>query len=94
MTVTTCSFSGIRVTVKTASSPSATGAASPIRRPGAGSARIIPRPVGSASVLPPGFLSSTVNVSLSSVIVSSSTGTRMVFVVSRGSKRRVPVTGV
>ena len=57
--------------------------------PGIGSAAIVPTPHASSSVALDGFRSSTSKVSLGSDIESVSTGTWMVFVVSRGSKRSV-----
>ena len=76
--------------MKTASFPSATGAASSMLSPGIGSAAIVPLPLASSSVARDGFRSSTSKFSLGSDIESTSTGTWMVFVVSRGSKRSVP----
>ena len=84
MTDTTWLVAGRSVTVKTAAPPSATGSASPMLRPGIGSAVIVPSPVESASVVPMGVLSSTVNVSLDSCVESTNTGTRMIFVVWPG----------
>ena len=87
-------LAGTSVTLKTASPPSATGSASPMLSPGIGSAVIVPSPVESASVVPTGLLSSTVNVSLDSCVMSCSTGTRMVFVVCPGLKVSVPAVVV
>ena len=94
VTVTTWLLAGTSVTVKTASPPSATGSASPMLSPGIGSAVIVPSPVESASVVPAGVLSSTVNVSLDSCVISTSTGTRMVFVVWLEVKISVPAVVV
>ena len=55
---------------------------------------MVPSPVPSATVAPTGSNSSTEKLSVSSRISSSSTGTRIVRVVSPGSNRSVPVVRV
>ena len=77
-------------TVKTASLPSATGAASEMRNSGIGSASIVTAPVPSDTVARLGLLNSTVKLSLGSAVESLNIGTRMVSVLSFGSKRSVP----
>ena len=89
-TVTSWLLAGLSVTVKTASPPSATAAASPIFNMGRGSASILPAPTASVTLAPFGLLNSTVKFSLGSAVESLRIGTRTVWVVSFGSNRSVP----
>ena len=61
---------------------------------GTPSSAIVPTPVASVIVVPAGSLSSTVKLSLGSTIASRRVGTRMVCIVSPGSKRSVPDVAV
>ena len=94
MTVTTWPLAGFSVTGNAASPPSATVAASAIDSPGIAFAAIVPTPVALVIVVPAGSLNSTLKFSLGSATASRSVGTRMVCIVSPGSKRSVPDVAV
>ena len=76
--------------MKTASLPSATGAASAMLSPAIESASMVADPVASAMRAPFGLLNSTLKFSLGSAVESLRIGTRMDSVVWFGPKRSVP----
>ena len=94
-TVTSAALATLSRTVNSADSPSLTAAELSIDSSGAASSSVIvPTPVPSATVAPDAELSSTVNVSVSSAVLSSMVGTAIVCLVSLASKRSVPEADV